>query len=456
MTIYVCVVLLVLFLNYSFYTINDRIEPEDAFFVVYCWFLVLQAAVLLIWSTINSASAIPNEHFDRTYDFFRLVPLSALQKVAGILVGRNLLVLIFSGLNFIFLLLFGTLGGVSFNMQFQIILSFIAGALFSNSLVLVLSGQQMRKRKRGNKYIFAVIFLLFMFGSPLVNLALVTFDRFEDVGEYLVKLYGIGIPVLLFISLVCLYLCFWNILGTMRKFTLEGEPLFSKSGAVVFLVLYEGIVLGLFDPYLSSFYRITLIYTFWIATFVCLVVVSLGSLKSYYSYMEGFARICKRLGSKANLGRRLVFDSNLSMFALMCVIWSFFALLIVYASERPLERFVSNIGVMVTFYLFAVLLMETYVVYIPVYNKIHFLLGFLAGVEAILPLILSGIFNHRLMFFLSPFGYITHLLNPFSERDAAGDIGIILFNLLLCLPLFLFVMKRYIAAVRARQSMLSG
>jgi hypothetical protein len=355
----------------------------------------------------------------------------------------------------VFLLLFGTLGGISFNMQFQIILLFIAGGLFSNSMVLVLSGQQMRKRRRGNKYIFAVIFLLFMFGSPLVNLALVTFDKFEDVGEYLVKFYGIGIPVLVFISLVCLYLCFWNILGTVRKFTLEGEPLFSKAGAVVFLVLYEGIVLGLFDPHLSSFYRLSLIYSFWIVTFACLVVVSLGSLKSYYGYMEGLARICKRLGNKASLGRRLVFDSNLSIFALMCVIWSFFGLLIVYASERPIERFVSNIGVMVTFYLFAVLLMETYVVYMPVYNKIHILLGFFAGLEIVLPPILSGIFDYRPLFYLSPFGYITHLLNPFSERDVAGDIGIMVFNLLLCLPLFLFVIKRYSFAVRARRTMLS-
>ncbi|MHC4758650.1 MAG: hypothetical protein ACYTE8_08330, partial [Planctomycetota bacterium] len=391
LTIYACVVLLILFLNFSVYSLKTNAVPGEVFFTLYCWFILLQISVLLIWSTINSAAAIPTELSEKTYDFFRLVPLSAMQKIMGILIGRNLLVLIMAGLNFLFILVFGALGGVSFDIQFQIILLFISVCLFSNSLMLVLSSQHVRKRRRGSKPIFVIIFLLFIFGSPLINLAFTAFNEFEEIGDYLIRFYGIGIPVLVFISLVCLYLSFWNILGTVRKFTLEGESLFSKTGAVVFLVLYEGIVLGLLAPYVSS-NRLIMIYPFWISTFVCLVVVSLGSLKSYYGYMEGFSRYLKRRGNKASLGRRLVFDSNLSLFVLMSVIWSFFALLVVYLYQRPVMGFLSGLAVLLTFYLFAVLLMETYVVYMPINNKIHFLLGFAAGLELILPMILSWIF----------------------------------------------------------------
>jgi hypothetical protein len=196
-----------------------------------------------------------------------------------------------------------------------------------------------------------------------------------------------------------------------------------------------------------------MIYPFWISTFVCLVVVSLGSLKSYYGYMEGFARYLKRRGNKASLERRLVFDSNLSLFVLMSMIWSFFALLVVYLYQHPVMGFLSGLAVLLTFYLFAVLLMETYVVYMPINNKIHFLLGFAAGLELILPMILSWIFEFGALFYLSPFGYISYLINPLMDKELSVDISVMVFNLLLCFPLFLLVMNRYSYALRARKAM---
>src|SRR4030042_1546365 len=221
LTVFVAVIVLLLYMNYSFYqTKSETIDVEKFCRSIYYQLLVIQIVVLLIWATINSKSAIRNEIFNKTYDFFRLLPLSALQKTAGILLGRNLLPILFGAINFILLLIFGLLGGISSFLQLQVILLLLSAALFTNSVALLLSNTA-TIRKQAKTSIFVWILLIFV-GAPIVLPSIFlthrTIWQIQKVENYLVEFFNIKIPVLLLVTSIFFYLSIWNVIGLIRKF----------------------------------------------------------------------------------------------------------------------------------------------------------------------------------------------------------------------------------------------
>ena len=74
--IYVTVALLMLLITLGAYRSPDGINIEGMSRSLFGQFLVLQVLVLWIWSSINVASAIRDERKDKSYDFFRLLPLA--------------------------------------------------------------------------------------------------------------------------------------------------------------------------------------------------------------------------------------------------------------------------------------------------------------------------------------------------------------------------------------------
>ena len=115
MTIYISTLLMIFLINYSGYK-NEVMysTAADLFKSLYYQFLVLQIIVLWIWGSFNSGSAIRDEVFDKTYDFFRMLPLSARLKAAGIMVGKNLIVILLGVCNFVLLVVFGIAGNLNF------------------------------------------------------------------------------------------------------------------------------------------------------------------------------------------------------------------------------------------------------------------------------------------------------------------------------------------------------
>ena len=102
MSIYLALLLMIFLINYSGY--KNQVM-YDSFIVLnkslFFQFLVLQILVLCIWASFNSSSAIREEVTDKTYDFFRMLPIPARSKMAGILVGKNLVALLLAFVNFI-------------------------------------------------------------------------------------------------------------------------------------------------------------------------------------------------------------------------------------------------------------------------------------------------------------------------------------------------------------------
>jgi len=454
LTIYIAVIVLLLFINYSYHqTIHDSAINEKFYNNVYYQLLVLQIVVLWIWATINSKSALRIEVSDKTYDFFRLLPLSALQKAAGILLGRNLLPILFAAINFILLLTFGLLGKVSVFLQLQVILLLLSTALFTNSVALLLSNTTAAK-KRAKTSIVVWILLLFFAGPillPSIFFSHRAIWQVHKIENYLVGFYNVNIHVLLLITFIFLYLSLWNILGLVRKFTFETEPVFSRRGAFLYLLGYEFIVIGLFLPHLSK--DMIYPYLFWLISLIPVVFIPIGSIKNFDHYLEccGLRRGYYRTGK--SMPFTLFLNSNLTLAAGLFSIWVIFSIVLAVISKTDPSSYIFNIVVIFSFYLFLLLLLELYVVYNPIYNKIAILLVFVTILYLILPLLLSFTLKLSFLRFHSPFGFFVNIINPFGDNDFDIYTSILIVNALLCVIPAYLISRRYLNILALRRKM---
>jgi len=452
LTIYIAIVALFLFINYSSYKTKTGSAMNEEFYnKVYYQLLVLQVITLWIWAAINSKSALTTELSDKTYDFFRLLPLSAMQKATGILLGRNLLPILFAAINFILTFVFGLLGTISIFLQLQVLLVLISISLFINTLALLASSTTVKKR--GKTSIIVWILFLFFVGPMLLRFIFLPthypFGKNNEVEIYLVKFYNIEIPILLFITFVCLYLSIWNILGILRKFTFESEPIFSRKGAFLYLLGYEFIAIGLFLPFLSE----KTIYPFWLVSLIPAVVIPVGSIKSYDYYLECCGLRRGYTFTRKSMTSSLFLNSNLTLAVGLFSVWIIFSALMAVISKADSSYYVFYIITIFSSYLFLLLLLELCVLYSPIYNKIAILLVFVTILYLFLPLLLYISLDMPPLLFYSPVGFFAHIINPFEGRHFNLYTSVLVVNLLLCVfPTFLII-KRYLHILALRRKM---
>ncbi len=271
-TIYAIIIFLLLMLNSA-----AGNTAKD----IYIQFLLFQALILFIWAVYNSGSAIGEEITNKSYDFFRMLPLTAHQKISGIIIGKNLINGLFAAINFILLLLFGMAGKVRFSLLYQTILVLIAGTLAINLASLLFS---LNVKKRNSNSRVAIILLVIITAPFLIGATAALCD--EEISESTaVRFYQTRIPVLLFITLIFLYLSGWAYQGILRRFTKEKEPLFSGKGAILFAVGSELILLGLYFAYLTGRGRYTMTYlSFWAISLLVILWVAGGASRTFDKY----------------------------------------------------------------------------------------------------------------------------------------------------------------------------
>jgi hypothetical protein len=98
------------------------------------------------------------------------------------------------------------------------------------------------------------------------------------------------------------------------------------------------------------------------------------------------------------------------------------------------------------------LLLELYILYKPSSGKIGHLLCFIAAVYAILPPILSAIFESEVIYVYSLFGFFFNIMDePHTDIVLLTSIWVI--NALLCVIPILLVKKRYSYILTLRQNM---
>lgn len=444
LTIYASVVLLVVFLNSIAAKDGISPQPSDAFFrSLYAQLLFMETMILWVWAAYNSATAIKTEIANRTYDFFRLLPLSALQKTCGILIGRNLLTLLLAAATLALVLVFGLFAQIPLLLEAQIVFVLLTVALFTNSVVLLSSNTTSRTQAKTSTtlWILAAILVGPMFLSPLFMLAENAAKISESQGVY-ASFYGIHIPILLFVGSLALYFGIWNVLGIIRKLTFEGEPLFSRKAALLFLFGFEVIALGLLLPPMLQ--RDGVIYPLWfLISVVPAVMIPLGSMRTFDDYLEHWT---------PSASFALFRQSNLTLHAGLFAIWIAFSIVAAVAGKADAMEFVCHVAGILSFCMVLLLLLELYVVYQPVYTKIGLLLGFLVVLYLVLPLILSAIVGGHAAY-CSFLGFFFQLFEPTRRVKPDVRVFVVLMNALLCVIPALLISRRYASIPLLRQNM---
>ncbi|MEN6575193.1 MAG: hypothetical protein ABFD90_02530 [Phycisphaerales bacterium] len=448
-TIYVSVVILLLFVNTI--STGSLSVPYYAFARgLFVQFLVIEVVLLWVWTTYNSATVLKGEILNRTYDFFRLLPLSALQKTCGLLIGRNLLALLLAGVSLVPIIGFGLLGRVSVATEGQIVLLLLSVALFANSLVLLLSNTTSRAQTKTSSTVWL---LLVVFSAPFALAALFSLvgavSEMPEARRYSIAFYAIRAPTLLLIGLIALYFAVWNILGLVRKFTVEGEPLFGRMSALLYLLGYEIIALGLFLPHLPDHQDKA--YPMWLlVSLIPAVLIPLGSIRTFDSYLE---RCNPFRCQDRTLRWAMLRCSNLTLATGLLVLWVAFSVIAVMVNGMSLMEFAYHAAGILSFCLVLLLLLELYVVYQPRFNQIGTLLCFLALMYSIVPLILAVATPVASLRFFSFLGFFVYLFDPSQSPGVAVKASILGVNALLCVIPALLIGHRYAGIRLLRQTM---
>ena len=448
-TIYISVVVLLLFINYTIYKHQDTFRsPQELCRGIYFQFLTFQIIILWIWGAFSSASAVKEEITGKTYDFFRMLPLAAHKKTIGILIGKNLVVLLLAAINCLFLVLFGSMGALSVNLQIQVLFVLFSITILINSIALLSSINPAQKTKKTN--VLAMILLIYFLGSFLM-VPFYGSSEIEELETVLAWFFVIGLPVLILTSLIALYFSCWAIKGILRKFTREDEPLFTRKGALLFMLGFELILLGLFYHYLGKG-ETEISYTYWMISLLAVLAVPFGALRSFEKYLEYSGLIRANSGSNVNAISRILPHSNISLALALFVIWSAFSVAVILIGRMEFLQGLYRIWILFSYYLFLMLLLELYVLYKPLSRKIGHLLIFIAGVYAILPPILSATFESDTLYIHSPFGFFWALIEePHTSMPSLTSVWIV--NILLCVAPILLIRKRYSHILKLRQKM---
>ncbi len=450
-TIYIGIIALILFINYTAYQYRELFGARTLFLKgVYYQFVVLQLIVLCILGAINSSSAIKEEVTGKSYDFFRMLPLSAGKKAVGILVGKNLVVLLVAAVNFILLIILGKLGRLDTTLLGHYFLALISLAIFTNSIALLSSINPVSTKKK--THIVTFIILGFIFAPFLLSVFGVAARKINVLETVTAKFYTIELPILVLISLIALYFSCWSIKGILRRFTREDEPLFTRTGAFLFMLGFEIVLFGLFYTYLKDGAE-KANYWYWLISLLPVLLVPIWASHTYEKYIERSGLIQSRSSEKVNIISRMLLYFNLSHELGLFVIWIIGSIVTSLLTGQKMLENIYNIIVLFSFFLFLMLLLELYVVYKPVSNKIGLLLVFIAVVYLILPLILSGILRNDTVYTYSLFGFSYGLLVSKYDLIVAPQSYIWLVNVALCIIPIILVWTRYKNILMARSKM---
>ncbi len=450
-TIYIAVIVLIVFVNYTAYQYQEWFGNQTRFFKgLYYQFLIFQIIVLCILAMINSSSAIKDEVTGKSYDFFRMLPISAGKKAVGILIGKNLVVLLVGVVNFLLLIILGMLGRLNGVVLGQYFLAVISVAVLTNSVALLSSINPLRARKKNHIVLFIVLGFIFApFVISSIGIAIRRINVFENVTG---KFYTIEIPVLILISLVALYFSCWAVKGILRRFTREDEPLFTRMGVYLFMLGFEFVLFGLFFDYLTDGARKTN-YLYWLISLLPVLLVPIWSVRSFDRYLEHSGLIQSKSAGNKNLVSAFLLYSNLLPVLVLFAIWAVGAIVTASMTKQELLYNLYYIVILFSFYLFLMFLLELYVVYKPVSDKIGLLLCFIAIVYLLLPLIISGVIKNDEFYLFSLLGFYSHIWFYKSAPSILTQTGIFLVNVALCIAPIMLIWKRYKHILAARQKM---
>lgn len=451
--IYISVVAMMLLINYSNYSIQYPLkEITDLYDSLYIQFLVIESFLLLLWGTFNCGSAISTERTERTYDFFKMLPLPAYKKMLGILIGRNLVVLLLAAINLFFLLFFAVNGTTDTKLLLETLFALFSAGCLSN-MVGLLSSLCSRGKSKGGRV--GAVILMLVFGVPMLINGILEINDVQNLQGTYAEFYGLKVPVLILASLILLYFAGWTVIGLLRKFNKDELPLITRLGSMLFITGYEAILIGLLTPYLVTYTR-EMIVTYWWMSVIPLICLPFGTAYDIQNYQEFTASARRKNLSPAKTRFNFLIMSNITHGIAIFVLWAitsyiFYLCPPLFRLHPPysITQLSTIILTFACFYLFLLLLLEFAVTHQTAHGKVTLLAGFIGAVYFIFPIIIGGIFDNDTIITLSPGGFFAAVLSPdFSEPIMFTRIC--LYNLLLSVLVAMPVARKYARLISAK------
>ena len=445
--IYVAIVSMIVLMNYTVFTtlrsfiFGDFELPFTMWQAMFYQFLGLQVIILWVWASYNSGTALTKEILNKSYIFFKLLPITPLQKALGVLFGTNLIAYTFGAFNIGIMAVLAAIADIRPLWVFYDVLMILAVAALLNTMTLLLSINPDAKNSRriGTLIIIGggIWALMTMMGILLASGRMQT--HFPE--EISIKFFSISLPGMVLFALILFYFTGWVLLGILRKFQHERESLFTLPGSAIFMVAFEILTLGVFWPYLalkSAFYGQRIL-CFW-----ALVLVNLGTLRQLGAYFEHCRKIQKR---SAGIILGLVkFFRHTTIFWGICLyaIWGAALFIVARIPRLPAGDLLFPLLNLFGFYLVALLLLELFVLFRHVHASVKVFLIFLGMVTILLPIVLFRFLENEQLYLHSVIGYMANLVTPFLVRGGNASVQWRVFgvNLLVCaLPLVVIISK---------------
>lgn len=413
-------------------------------------FFVFQIFIAWFWSGYNSGNAIKDEITGRTYDFFKMLPLTAFQKTTGILIGKNSVSSIFFMTNFVLLFFFAVKGGIAFQLQLQYLLFLICSTFLVNGIALLAATFYKVKSKTTS---FVALFCLFWFvGLPVMGLVM-SCSEDQLLETIFCAFYMIRIPLIILIALICLYLGIWAFIGCLRRFTYENEALFTRKGAVLFFTGYLCVALGLFwNPLMeaASSDSITNVqgwyFLLWIVSFLPIFWLPFSSGKKFDEYIEyGGKNLLTEQKMKLQWTDLLRY-SNVTLWLGLFGLWAVFVLCVGIYFGLFLGLILQVVMILFSFILVLFLLLEVYILFSPCLKNIKVLLLALLMSYLFLPLIIGNLLHNDAIIQCSLFSF-----SMFFELCKDGSKFIALPMTALKVNIFLILIEIYLIVGRYKK-----
>jgi hypothetical protein len=415
-------------------------------------FLQLSLFQVFLWWGVGgylASTAFKEELLAKTHDFFRLLPLSPLQKMTGVLVGKNLLPLVFGVCNLVFLFFFGCRGGLPLSLQAQVVFFILSMAVFLLLLGFLFS-MKPNIQKGNPSLLLLILVVIFVVPSLLGGLI----GGFHELTRksYEVEFFTLRIPILVFLSLQAWYWGIWAGLGILRRFKREYEPLMTLKSGVLFYIGYEIILVGLMVPQWEK--SQAFLYTFWLLSLVPAIFIPTGMIREFNQYLEYLGSIGAKANSSHSGWFMLAGHSFLPKGLVLFGLWGLIAIGGIRWTATNFQNNLYALGVLFSFYIVYLLFLELYVVYKTTSSKAGLFLGFLWVLYLIMPPILAGLFENETLISYSPLGFLLMYPLKTSHYLWYGETGIWIQNVILSLIAITLILRRYRNMLEIRRKLL--
>ncbi len=457
--IYISLIMLINTITFLYFVANMQsntpIDVQKLAMTAYPWMLGL--SVILLWgmASITPANIIFSQITKGSYDFFEILPLSGRTKATGLLIGTNLIYYPLAAISIILTIQYGMLGGVGPIQQLNILLLFLFGGLFCNTLSVLLCVSSTNLNKKQSKIgtnkngsIVGIIILALVFGIPIIGALSDSKQGINELLELKWNFYSFKISAILFISLAALYFAGWNFTGAARKLQDKTLPMFTRGGAVKYLISLQFILFGFFFNYLfrDSIEMSRFAGAFAIVLFFIMLAIYLATRRNKKRIIQSIDRIAiteKKPMSVTIL--KIVNISNISEALILFTVWAIPALIFAITSGYSINSIIIHFCTFAIFTILAASCSEFYILFKDSKWKYHFLITLFFFVYQG-GIFLGGILSRSgdLLIFSFP-GYII-LMFPGNLTEKISNIQRIqalIFNAFIAFALFGCVISFY-------------